>query len=77
MLAALSRLEKAHPEEPHYAYLEASAPRNKALYERHGFEVTESSGWAETHRRCGGCGAAAERRGRDSNPRESLRPLLA
>jgi GNAT superfamily N-acetyltransferase len=74
-LAALSRLEKNHPDEPHYylpfmgvepagqgrgmgsallrpilercdseqipAYLEASAPRNKSLYERHGFEVTE------------------------------------
>ena len=23
------------------AYLEASSPRNRALYERHGFEVTE------------------------------------
>jgi ribosomal protein S18 acetylase RimI-like enzyme len=74
-LGALARLEKDHPEEPHFylpfmgvepasqgrgigsallrpilercdaeavpAYLEASAPRNRALYERHGFEVSE------------------------------------
>jgi GNAT superfamily N-acetyltransferase len=74
-LAALAKLEKDHPAEPHYylpfmgvdpesqgrgmgsallhpvlarcdaeripAYLEASARRNRGLYERHGFEVTE------------------------------------
>lgn len=29
------------------AYLEASTPRNRALYERHGFEVTEECTYAE------------------------------
>jgi hypothetical protein len=30
-----------HPAEGTPAYLEASSARNRALYERHGFEVTE------------------------------------
>jgi hypothetical protein len=29
------------------AYLEASSPRNRALYERHGFEVMEECRYAD------------------------------
>ena len=40
------------------AYLEATTPRNRACYERQGFEVTEEFHFPGVARRPGGCGAS-------------------
>ncbi len=40
------------------AYHEATTPRNRALYERHGYVTQGEFTLPATARRCGGCGAS-------------------
>jgi ribosomal protein S18 acetylase RimI-like enzyme len=44
------------------AYLEASSPRSRALYERHGFEVTKEVRLPKDGPRSGRCGASLAER---------------
>ena len=46
------------------AYLEATSPRNRNLYARHGFDALRSSR-PETHRRFGRCSESLTRQWRD------------
>ena len=56
-------------EEKMPAYLEASSPRNRVLYERHGFQVTEQFSVGPIRRPCGGCGGTRRLSNRDGPAR--------